>query len=118
MTLGYCVRWLSNGNGMTTLIYKLENGTQVFEDTLDIVSTDAPDVVNITFESDNSIHKVTVLYGDYEACSVGKFDVEFLGCRLFIFDNATTNHITTCTEGFTQACPGTFYDNWNEELCT
>ncbi|XP_077532721.1 uncharacterized protein LOC144145102 [Haemaphysalis longicornis] len=119
LTVGYCVRWLGDGNGMTTLIYKSENGTQVFQDTQTVMFTDIPDVVNITFGSDPSTtYQATVPYGDYEACFVGKFETEFLGCRLLIFENATSDQITACEEGHAQACPGTIYDTWNEELCT
>ncbi|XP_077535084.1 uncharacterized protein LOC144146968 [Haemaphysalis longicornis] len=119
LTLGLCIHSVRNGNGMTTITYKFENGTQAYEDTQKIVFTDVPDVVNITFGSDpNTTYQTMVPYADYEACFVGKFETEFLGCRLTIFDNATSDQITECMEGFSEACPGTVYDTWNEDLCT
>lgn len=119
LTLGLCIHSVRNGNGMSTITYKFENWTQAYEDTEQSVFTDVPDEVNITFGSDpNTIYQVTVPYGDYEACFVGKFETEILGCRLMIFDNATSDQITECIEGFSEACPGTVYDTWNETLCS
>lgn len=103
---------------MTTLIYKFENGTTAFESKESFTSTNKPDVVNITVGSDpDTAYEVQVPYADYEACFVAKYDSAFFGCRLWIFDNATSAQVTACTGGHAEACPGTVYDTWDEALC-
>lgn len=118
MTQGMCIRLERQENEEATIHYRLENGTEIFQDTQSYTFTDAPDVINITFGSaPDMTFVVHIPYADSEACFVTKFDTAMLGCRLWIRDGATSAQITACTDGLSQACPGTVYDTWNEEAC-
>ncbi|XP_077532752.1 uncharacterized protein LOC144145122 isoform X2 [Haemaphysalis longicornis] len=116
---GLCVSLRREENKQASVIYNFENGTRAYEDTQTYTPTNAPDVINLNFSSDpSSTFQVQIPYADYEACFVMKFTIEAIGCRLWLSGNATNEEVTACTNGFTQACPGLFYDTWNEELCT
>lgn len=116
---GLCIRLTREDDEVLTIVFKLENGTQVYQDTEIISYTDEPDIVNITFGNNPSTpHIVQVLYADYDACFVTKFiNEEFYGCRLWVSDEATGDQISACTEKHVQVCSGTIQDIWNEDAC-
>ncbi|XP_077535086.1 uncharacterized protein LOC144146971 [Haemaphysalis longicornis] len=117
-TFGLCVRQEHQDNETDILIYKYENGTLGFKSTQRFSTTSEQDVVNIIVGNDpNSTYEVQVPYADYEICFVAKYDSAFFGCRLWIYENATSAQITACRAGHAQVCTGTVYDTWNEEVC-
>ncbi|XP_077535071.1 uncharacterized protein LOC144146962 [Haemaphysalis longicornis] len=117
-TQEFCSIMVRQENNKATITEYHKNGTAASEFTEIYKFTDAPNVVNITLESDPSvIYAFEMLYADYNACFVARFDVESVGCRLWIFDNATSEEITACMEGHAQVCSGTVYDIWDEDSC-
>lgn len=118
ITQGLCIRLEFQPNNEARIHYKLDNATEIFEDTATYTFTEVPDVVNITYRSDpNTTHVVQIPFADYDACFIGKFDTALLGCRLWIKDTATSSQITECMNGLSKACPGAVYDTWNEASC-
>ncbi|XP_077533226.1 uncharacterized protein LOC144145470 isoform X3 [Haemaphysalis longicornis] len=77
-------------NTGTTIDAYYKNGTFGSRDIETYTFTDAPDVVNVSFD---------------------------FGCRLWIFDNATREQITACTKAHAKACSGTIHDTWDEDAC-
>ncbi|XP_077535079.1 uncharacterized protein LOC144146966 isoform X1 [Haemaphysalis longicornis] len=115
---GLCVGLFRQENNRNFITAYFKNGTFGSNHTEDYTFTDAPDVVNTTLDSDSSQHyKYQMLYADLEACFIVNFHPASVGCRLWIFRNATSAQVTACTETHAQACPGTIYDSWDEELC-
>ncbi|XP_077535091.1 uncharacterized protein LOC144146975 isoform X2 [Haemaphysalis longicornis] len=90
-TLGLCITLVFQPNDQNTIHYKLANGTEIFEDTESKTYSEVPDLVYNTLAS---------------------------GCRLWIKDSSTTSQITACMDGFSEVCPGTAYDTWDEGSCT
>lgn len=102
-----------------TVHYGLGNGSEIFQDEFTYTVTDAPDVINITYESDpNTTRQVQVPFADYAACFVTEFDYPFPGCRLWLSDTATSDQMTACMNGLAEVCQGSTYDTWDEELCS
>ncbi|XP_077535090.1 uncharacterized protein LOC144146975 isoform X1 [Haemaphysalis longicornis] len=118
-TLGLCITLVFQPNDQNTIHYKLANGTEIFEDTESKTYSEVPDLVYNTLASDpNTTYVAHLPFADYDACFVGKFDDALLGCRLWIKDSSTTSQITACMDGFSEVCPGTAYDTWDEGSCT
>ncbi|XP_077532745.1 uncharacterized protein LOC144145118 [Haemaphysalis longicornis] len=105
----------NNENNITAYF---NNGTFGSQRTETYTFTDAPDVVNMTLDSDPSlIYQYQMLYADLEACFIVNITPADVGCRLWIFDEATSGQITACREVHAQACQGTVYDTWDEDSC-
>ncbi|XP_077532740.1 uncharacterized protein LOC144145113 [Haemaphysalis longicornis] len=113
-----CVILVRQENNRNTITLYFKNGTLSYGFTETYTFTDEPNVVNITVDIDASKHyQYKMLYADSEACFVLDFNPAYVGCRLWMFENATNPQITACREAHRQACPGTIYDTWDEELC-
>ncbi|XP_077532748.1 uncharacterized protein LOC144145119 isoform X2 [Haemaphysalis longicornis] len=118
LTEELCVVMVRLENNKDNITLYLKNGTADFKYTETYRFTDAPDVVNITLDHNTSkTYEYQMLYADYGACFVANFDTESVGCRLWMFENATSTQITACKEGHAQACQGTVDDTWDEESC-
>lgn len=115
-TLGLCVRQEHLDNGTYYINYKSQNGTTELETTQTVAPTNEQDQVNITIDGERN-YNVQVRYADYGICFVERFDSDFFGCRLWIYENATSAQAATCEDGFKTVCPGKFYHNWDEEKC-
>ncbi|XP_077535082.1 uncharacterized protein LOC144146967 isoform X2 [Haemaphysalis longicornis] len=106
-----------NFNGTTITAY-YRNGTLGSQNKETYTFTDEPDVVNMTLSNDLSIlYQFRMLYADLEACFIVNFIPESIGCRLWIFNDATSEQITACSEAHAKACPGTVHDTWDEDAC-
>ncbi|XP_077533225.1 uncharacterized protein LOC144145470 isoform X2 [Haemaphysalis longicornis] len=105
-------------NTGTTIDAYYKNGTFGSRDIETYTFTDAPDVVNVSFDFvPGELYQFQMLYADFQACFIVNFNPEFIGCRLWIFDNATREQITACTKAHAKACSGTIHDTWDEDAC-
>ncbi|XP_077533182.1 uncharacterized protein LOC144145435 [Haemaphysalis longicornis] len=114
-----CILLVPNENNTGTAIDAYyTNGTFGSRTIETYTFTDAPDVVKVSFDFvPGEIYQFQMLYADFQACFVVNFNPESIGCRLWIFDNATSEEITACTEAHAEACSGTIYDTWDEGAC-
>ncbi|XP_077532735.1 uncharacterized protein LOC144145108 [Haemaphysalis longicornis] len=113
-----CVVLVREENNKNTITLYFKNGTVSFAFTETYTFTGEPDLVNITVDTDASKHyQYKMLYADSKACFVLDFNPAHVGCRLWMFENATSSQITACREVHAEACPGTIYYTWDEESC-
>ncbi|XP_077532744.1 uncharacterized protein LOC144145117 [Haemaphysalis longicornis] len=113
-----CVVLVRLENNHDTMITYFKNGTEAFAYNKTYAFTDAPDIVNVTVDVDpGTTYQFHMQYADSEACYVANFETEDIGCRLWVFKNATSEQVTACKEGQAQVCQGTINDTWDEESC-
>lgn len=115
-TLGLCVRQKHLDNGTYVVTYKSKTGILELETTQTVAPTKEPDQVNITVDASRS-YIVQVRYADYGICFVVRYESDLFGCRLWVYENATTAQVKKCTDGYKLVCPGRSYDTLDEKEC-